>query len=58
MARDSEALVVELIRRHLHIDAPALEGTTRFVEDLGGAYSLVLVELTLVLEEAFDIDRL
>jgi acyl carrier protein len=55
MARDVEALVVHLIRKHLDVDGPALAETTRLVEDLG-ADSLSLVELTLVLEETFDID--
>jgi acyl carrier protein len=55
MTREIEALVMDLIRRHLHADAATLDGTTRFVEDLG-ADSLAIVELTLVLEETFDID--
>jgi acyl carrier protein len=55
MTREVEVLVMDLIRRHLQAEGGALDGTTRFVEDLG-ADSLALVELTLVLEETFDID--
>lgn len=51
---DIETLVVDLIQRELHANAP-VDARTRFVDDLG-ADSLALVELTLVLEEMFDID--
>ncbi len=47
--------VTEAIRRHLHVTRRDLDMRTHFVDDLG-ADSLALVELTLVLEETFDID--
>ncbi len=51
---DIETLVVDLIQRELHATT-RVDAQTRFVDDLG-ADSLALVELTLVLEETFDID--
>jgi acyl carrier protein len=47
---------VELVvRRHLDAEGRLLQPSTRFVDDLG-ADSLALVQLTLALEEQFDID--
>lgn len=50
-----ETRVIEVIRSHLHCSNGTIDVRTRFVDDLG-ADSLALVELTLVFEEAFDID--
>ncbi len=47
--------VIDLIRRHLDAKDREIDEQTRFSDDLG-ADSLALVELTLVFEEAFDID--
>jgi len=44
-----------VVRRHLAATGRAIEPSTRFVDDLG-ADSLALVDLTLALEEQFDID--
>jgi acyl carrier protein len=50
-----EAVVIDVIRRHLHASDRKLDARTRFIDDLG-ADSLALVELTLVFEETFDIE--
>lgn len=47
--------VRELVERRLEIASHRLRPTTRFVDDLG-VDSLALVDLTLALEEEFDID--
>jgi acyl carrier protein len=47
--------VERVVRRHLDVADRALDVSTRFVDDLG-ADSLAVVDLTLALEEAFDID--
>jgi acyl carrier protein len=47
--------VNEVVRRHLDVAGRTIAPSTRFVDDLG-ADSLALVDLTLALEEAFDID--
>jgi acyl carrier protein len=47
--------VNEVVRRHLDVAGRNIAPSTRFVDDLG-ADSLALVDLTLALEEAFDID--
>jgi acyl carrier protein len=44
-----------VVRRHLDVAGRTIEPPTRFVDDLG-VDSLALVELTLALEEEFDID--
>ncbi len=44
-----------VIRQQLHVDEARLTPEATFIEDLG-ADSLSLVELTLALEEEFDID--
>jgi acyl carrier protein len=44
-----------VVRRHLEVKGRIVEPSTRFVDDLG-ADSLALVDLTLALEEQFDID--
>jgi acyl carrier protein len=50
-----EAQVIDAVQRHLHATDRHLDARTRFVDDLG-ADSLALAELTLVFEEAFDVD--
>ncbi len=50
-----EAQVIDAVQRHLHVADRHLDARTRFVDDLG-ADSLALAELTLVLEETFDVD--
>ena len=50
-----ETQLIDVIRRHLHTGDRQLDARTHFVDDLG-ADSLALVELTLVFEEAFDIE--
>ncbi len=50
-----EARVRDLIGRELHVDSRSLDRGTRFVDDLG-ASSLAVVELTIALEETFDIE--
>jgi acyl carrier protein len=47
--------VARVIARHLHVEGRPVEPSMHFVDDLG-ADSLALVDLTLALEEAFDID--
>ncbi len=47
--------VKAVIRRHLDVKGHEVEASTHFVDDLG-ADSLDLADLTLALEEAFDID--
>jgi len=47
--------VERVVRRHLDVPDRALDDSTHFVDDLG-ADSLAVVDLTLALEEAFDID--
>ena len=47
--------VERVVRRRLEVSEGALDASTRFVDDLG-ADSLAVVDLTLALEEAFDID--
>jgi acyl carrier protein len=47
--------VKEVVRRHLDVAGRTIDLSTRFVDDLG-ADSLALVDLTLALEEGFDID--
>jgi len=46
--------VAEVVERRFELNGRSLEPTTRFV-DLG-ADSLAIVELTLALEETFDVD--
>ncbi len=55
IATEIETGVTDVIRRHLHVTEGNLGPQTRFVDDLG-ADSLALVDLTLALEEKFDID--
>ena len=50
-----ETRVIDEIRRHLQAPAQPVHAHTRLMDDLG-ADSLALAELTLVLEETFDID--
>jgi acyl carrier protein len=47
--------VAEVVARRMSIDDRRLEPATRFVDDLG-ADSLAIVELTLDLEETFDVE--
>jgi acyl carrier protein len=47
--------VVEVISRELKVRAKRLEPSAHFIDDLG-ADSLAVLELTLVLEETFDIE--
>lgn len=47
--------VKEVVRRHLDVAGRTIDLSTRVVDDLG-ADSLALVDLTLALEEGFDID--
>jgi acyl carrier protein len=47
--------VMDVVQRRLDVAGGKLEVSTRFVDDLG-ADSLALVDLTLALEEAFDIE--
>jgi acyl carrier protein len=47
--------VVEVVERRFELNGRSLEPTTRFVDDLG-ADSLAIAELTLALEETFDVD--
>jgi acyl carrier protein len=47
--------VEDVVQRHLHVPLGRIHPWTYFVDDLG-ADSLALVDLTLALEEAFDID--
>jgi acyl carrier protein len=47
--------VMDVVRRRLDVAGRKLDVSTRFVDDLG-ADSLALVDLTLALEEAFDIE--
>ena len=53
--QDIETQVTDVIRRQLQASDRKLDARTRFIDDLG-ADSLALVELTIVFEEAFDID--
>lgn len=48
-------LVMDVVERRLDVAGRKLDVATRFVDDLG-ADSLALVDLTLALEEAFDIE--
>lgn len=50
-----EKRVVEVIRRQLNVEGRGLHSPTRLVDDLG-ADSLAVLELTVVFEEAFDIE--
>jgi acyl carrier protein len=50
-----ETLVIDLVRRELHVTTRIVDRRTRLVDDLG-ADSLELVELSLAFEETFDID--
>jgi acyl carrier protein len=47
--------VKQVVRRQLDVAHRPIDLSTRFVDDLG-ADSLALVDLTLALEERFDID--
>ncbi len=47
--------VTAVIQGHLHTTCRPIVSSTRFVDDLG-ADSLAVVELTLALEEAFEIE--
>jgi len=53
--RELERKVVDVIRRQLNVHGRGLYAPTRFVDDLG-ADSLAVVELTVVFEEAFNIE--
>ncbi len=55
MSRDIATETRGVIRHQLHVDEARLTLDASFIEDLG-ADSLSLVELTLALEEEFDID--
>jgi acyl carrier protein len=55
MNEDVASKTKHIIRKQLDVDEGRLTPTAAFVEDLG-ADSLSLVELTLALEEEFDID--
>lgn len=55
MNEDIATRTKNVIRKQLDVDEARLSSTAAFVEDLG-ADSLSLVELTLALEEEFDID--
>ncbi len=47
--------VTEVILRQLHAERRSVGGSTRLADDLG-ADSIALVELTIVLEETFDVE--
>ena len=47
--------VIELIKKRLELHDAAVSPGSRLVDDLG-ADSLAIVELTLMIEEAFDIE--
>jgi acyl carrier protein len=55
MSTSVDSDVRKIIRRQLNADDADLKPGTNFVEDLG-ADSLAVVELTMALEEAFDIE--
>jgi acyl carrier protein len=50
-----ETQVIELVRRELRATADEVDAETSFADDLG-ADSLAIVEMTLALEETFDIE--
>lgn len=55
MTEDIAGKIRSLIRKQLDVEEARLTPRAAFIEDLG-ADSLSLVELTLALEEEFDID--
>jgi acyl carrier protein len=55
MGRDIEAEVRRVVGEQLHVPEETITLAASFTKDLG-ADSLALVELTLTLEERFDID--
>ncbi len=55
MAQDIPSEVKRIIKEQLDVDEKDIKPESTFIEDLG-ADSLVLVELVLAFEEAFEID--
>ena len=55
MTRDVAGRILPIVRRQLGVDEGRVTVNASFVEDLG-ADSLSLTELTLALEEEFEID--
>ena len=55
MVQDTAGRIRRIIREEFHVSDERIKPEASFVDDLG-ADSLQLVEMTLVLEETFDID--